>query len=511
MKGQILEARIAYQSSAFIRVARRVPTELTQSRSTWGVGRSALRDEGVEHEPGFAIPKFDADDVMDQFFLVSTPPVLNLDLEIWRDAVAVVKELYRPLIARCRNCVTPYSEVRLEVSKAAGVLWRDMGWQNKGDVVIKATERLAVEMMSLSTSECPHGVSGKVELLKINKPPRSFEVAPMELVMTGNRWFQKFQEEMKHGAPWSAYGFNMHDGGWMQAFGELETRRYKYASDVKKWDKHLLLFLLEVVLFEVLVDLHDGPDYRSWLINFYRLCVNTVYVLPNGEVFLKIKAYLWNSGTVGTTYFAILMHALIFAYHCIRVGVPMDRIPQEVFSSFADDSKGASDYERVASYKERSTTYGHFGLELKAEDDFFSESTEGMTFLGFKNRKRGSLNTPVFSRDRILSALINSDGQVPRSVWAARAVAMYELSLWDDEPYHLLDGSITPFCDLVYRVVNRILSQLERAEIVEQVGEFYVVLQTPAFRRQAFERRYKEQMMQHSAGDLPPKRWERHL
>lgn len=420
-------------------------------------------DYGVSlpRKHGIVIPTIDG--TLKQFFYCPEPTQTNIDPEVMLKARKFLHDLMTSVIesARARGPFTDYAHAGVDLSKSPGEPYSSVfGCVTKEDVLMNDSASRFLFRAMRDKPPSMYKVSPKVNLDSMEKvltgAGRAFEVSPFEIILKGNSYLKHFIDSLKDtiGPNYSAYGIQLQHGGWRKLIRRVDQFKYKYASDVRKWDKHIWLFLLEIVKDEVLTRISDDNDYVSWLNNWLDNECYTFYVLPDGRVVRKLRSMKWNSGTLGTTAFNILIHILIWAYHIYRLdGDPW----KEFFSPYGDDSMGGTDDIRIASFEERVISYSHFGLKLKPEDDFFSESSEGIKFLGFVNRN----GVPRFDQDKLLDALVLTDEILDPESDCSHMLAYIYLAANDDSCY-----GTRPFNRLVYDLVSSYLKK-HRAEQME--------------------------------------------
>lgn len=439
---------------------------------------------------------------LDQFFKVTTPPPRDVDVTMVDFATQIVTEIFHPeLMEARRRGWRKATEVELDLKKSPGEPWSSQfHCQTKEDVLFSdvALPEFINSVKYMEAQEVNlYKVSPKVEIVAMDKvierAARTFEVAPYHYLLKGNMYLQNFADIMKQrkNKMFSAYGIVLQHGGWSDLMQQIGRYKYKYASDVRKWDKHVWMFLLEKAVAILRTIAPEDEDYLAFLSYLIRNEMWSIYVLPDGRIIMKIGGMLWNSGTLLTTIINILIHDIIFVYHLLRVKGVMSRnvLIGEAFFPYGDDSGGGTNDPRIASFVERQKTYAQFGMELKPEDDFVSESLEGFKFLGFTNRG----GVPVFDRDRILDGMLLSEGEMSPQQEVSRMIAMVYLSSMDSGVFHYNDESgqvcTTSFARWVYDTVKLYLeTYYSDAELKTLLGTHWPMPSLEQFRALFTER-----------------------
>jgi len=432
----------------------------------------------------YSVPHITHSGTLDRFFMQPIATTFTGDVAVLAAAFECVKILLKPLFTKARALgKSTYKEVQEELNQdaAPGVVIKDKcKVSSKGEALSSPAAREYMVDFIRRKDPAIFTVRPKFETLEASKCPtgevRTFEIAPLEYLLSIGRHTKPFIQALLDGHPLSAYGITLQHGGFARVMDEMEPDKpdeVVFAGDVSKWDKNnsSVLMYLGYMLLEDL-----WPDDVDWLLDLNYIIQNELFsimLLPDGRLIQKVCGTIFNSGTDATTAINILKHMLIYVYHLIfwkskmfsytnLLDVPLTVwLSGERFKCYADDhlGKGLAGIHTLA---RRSVSYSHFGMTLKPEDDFVSRSTEGVTFLGFVNRG----GVPTFDKYKILTGLWLTKRKADAQADISQIYAMLMLASTNEELYHGFK-----FCDFVWNIVNRYLqTHYSRDQLIHILG-----------------------------------------
>lgn len=345
----------------------------------------------------------------------------DVDVIAWKQACLATAEMFSPLVGSCSY--TPIERVMVNPDSANGVPL-DRYYKKKGEAISGCYAFLEwfVEEGWKTHRVNVVKLTGKVERLHLTEirenKCRAFQPDPVQIILFEAMLCQDMTERLlalRDSA--SAYGFNKWFGGWDALFRRLDRGKYKFAGDVKRWDKYYQQMH------------HDAnTELKKTFINAdhrYRFETDMRFDFIN-EHARALPLLLWTgdviqlsqgqgSGRFCTTFDNIMTHIRVMYYHYFRVrrAHSLDYLPVRTFEIrefydpvvFGDDSCGCTDIPELASFEERSKSYSDVGFVLKLEDDFKSESIIGIPFLGAKCGEMYGKFTFVMDPKRVFGSL----------------------------------------------------------------------------------------------------------
>lgn len=439
---------------------------------------------GEEDITKFATPNTTVQSTLDRFFLQPEPVEFTGNPQVLCAAAEVTKQQLYPVFRKARtfgiyklsnfqNSLNKQSTPGFIIKKLLKCLTKEQALNSD-----KARQYIREFMEGLYTPIFT--VKDKYEVLPVEKARagqvRTFEVAPLEYLITLGIYIQPIIDALLLGQENSAYGVVLQHGGFKKVMDSVtpEKGEIAYAGDVEKWDKFQEAFLM-MFSYLIVEDVWDDPHYRLVLAWALYNELYSVFLLPDGRLVRRKRACGFNSGTVGTTFFNIIKHIMIRNYHLIYwkskslyisdlLSVPIETwTVGEVFKCFADDHVGKGS-PQLNTYEKRVITYSHFGMRLKKEEDFYSTSVQGMKFLGFINCN----GVPIFDMYRILTGLWLMKEENSDVADISQMVAMVMLASTNETMYR---GK--RFCDYVHDIANQYLFKTYGVERLKQVvGNF---------------------------------------
>jgi len=322
----------------------------------------------------------------------------NVDHEVWNEAVKATNETFSGLVGSCNY--TQLSDVLVNSESANGVPL-DRWYKKKGEAVSGCYSFLEwfVEEGWKTHRVNVVKLTGKVERLSLEEISankcRAFQPDPLQIILFEAMLCQDMTEKLllMKDSP-SAYGFNKWFGGWDALFKRFSRGQYKFAGDIKRWDKYYqqMHHDANTTLKKTFINEDHrrrfNTDERFDFINEHARALPIL--LWTGDVIKLSQGQ--GSGRFCTTFDNIMTHVRVMYYHYFRVRkvYSLKDLPTRTFMIrefydpvvFGDDSCGCTSEPLLASFVEREKSYKDVGFVLKAEDDFMSESVIGVPFLG---------------------------------------------------------------------------------------------------------------------------------
>lgn len=413
------------------------------------------------------------------------------DPEVWDLACWATEIEFSSLKGQCSY--TRFEDVRLNMIATCGSPLNEL-FEDKGEAIIAYNQVLQWFMHEgyIDAPPQPIKLTGKVERLSkeeiAEKKCRAFQPDPIQVVIFEAMLNQDLTDKFKElKSTFSAYGFNKWSGGWDKLFREYESYEWKFAGDVRRWDKDYQSYhhdanteLKKQFINNTDREMFETDKRFDWINKHAK---NLVIQLWSGDLVRLQQGQ--GSGRFCTTLDNIITHTRVLYYHYYRVRKmlgntlpkhPMDIKPIYNCKAFGDDSFGATNLKPLVAFKERERSYRECGFELKLEDDFVSTSVEGVPFLGAKNGVYEGRNVFVMNPERMhgsLTTLMRSMSPIERY---ERTYQIFLNCIFTEEEY---PGLGVPVVQVLYDRIKYLRSRLPDSEL----GAYGNILGIEAYRR----------------------------
>lgn len=331
-----------------------------------------------------------------------------------------------------------WSEAKVVVTMpdetSPGRLWKRAGYKTKLDAYASGRKLIQEFCRTAHLRDTPvvWSVSGKNEMLpleKLNKERiRTFVVAPVEFYVLQATLCGDMNDRLKRANEKT----NLVPCVWFKGHNRLAKRLLKFthqgAGDATGYDRELLAFLFEIAYeFRKRCYRTRQLDTQSKLDYVRNTIVRSLCLLPDGSLWYKD----WGntSGQFSTTVDNEIIHVFIKG---VMVWEKFQTLPPQMpgdFSLYADDHVEA--WNGFWSFEERAEGYAKCGVLLKKEADIMQVGLEGITYLGFEFRRRGTLYLPVMNRARILNAVLRPGKKCSSDIQNQRLFGFVLLAVHD--------------------------------------------------------------------------------
>jgi hypothetical protein len=289
----------------------------------------------------------------------------------------------------------------------------------------------------------PYSISGKVEILKDSKVQdnnmRLFQFSNAYHYFSCAQDNQKFNK-LLYEMPWLiAVGKRFQYGGLdtlVRQFLLGENRKY-VAGDVTKWDKHFLLFLLNLIC-DIRLAVYKGgdPEYYSRMKYQYVQDLCAYMILSNGQVVQLFGSQL--SGRVNTTtdnclgHLVVIICLVLFRHYGeskYRSATMFDILQLIKGLIYADDNLLSlhSSVQFLSDFRIRSEFYQYFQWGLKKEDDMVTDVVNGQTFLGATIIEYNGFYVPQYKELRLWAGVLLQKTQLTPEQEYGKVIALYVL------------------------------------------------------------------------------------
>lgn len=412
------------------------------------------------------------------------------DPEIWKLACKATEIEFSALKGKCNY--THFDDVQLNMIATNGLPLNKL-FADKGEAVV-AYYNVLKWFVSEGYKDAPPQpikLTGKVERLSLEEIAenkcRAFQPDPIQVVILEAMLNQDLTEKFKSlRNTFSAYGFNKWYGGWDSMFRQYESYEYKFAGDVRRWDKDYQSYHHDAntELKKTFINDEDRKRFETdekfdWINKHAK---NLVLMLWTGDLVRLQQGQ--GSGRFCTTLDNIITHTRVLYYHYYRVRkalgnkLPLHPIDIKTIyncKAFGDDSFGATRLLALTSFEAREQSYRECGFELKKEDDFVSKEIEGVPFLGARNGVYRGRNVFVMNPERMhgsLTTLMRNMTPVERY---ERTYQLFLNCVFTEEKYPGLDVSVV---QVLYDRINHLRSLLPDHEL----GAYGTILGIEAYR-----------------------------
>lgn len=370
------------------------------------------------------------------------PPSISED--ILKRARSLMFRFYEPYAGTCP--VIPEDEVEMVFDTHCGIVYRVLGYKNKGEVLLQPVMRDEV-IKSWYSPDYPTlwkiSVKGS-ELLKRSKiesnDPRIFIVPDMKYHYWSIRMFYSAHELLKRLAQdintKIKVGYVFQYGGFTRLM-EYLARHYDIIveGDVTKWDSAMWEFIVTFVLFPLYCKLHKPTEYCSQreyeirLFYHFQDMLHSIMVMPSGQVLVK---HCGNpSGQFITGDVNCIWHE--FDIYLLYTLEDMDAdLRRDQWWLLGDDHIFGTNNNKLAPFETRRKVYKLMGSDLSPDKDVVSHSVEGHTFLGFTAHfctKRGRY-VPVYNMQKALCSALKPGGKVDPALRYARLTGLRILTFF---------------------------------------------------------------------------------
>ncbi len=250
--------------------------------------------------------------------------------------------------------------------------------------------------------------------IKNDNKIRTFMIPPMQLLVTQKIFCEDFNKAMKD-VPWSAMGFNWHEGGFNELISTLSKHFHKSDWDVKKWDKRNPLKASCYRIRRKFLDLTEIQEKMYWQMASDE--IEPLVILEDGGVY---KFQIGQpSGSENTTSDNTLGHIALFMYRCITNCLKIySRIPtlREILLNvsakiYGDDviTSHSQDYYFISDPESLKYDYSLFGFEIDPDDPQKYKKQlvlTGLRFLGFEVDVLDDQYVPFYNYDKVVNSSI---------------------------------------------------------------------------------------------------------
>lgn len=395
----------------------------------------ALSEAGIFPKGDFAVCPVTSDGMMRSLNLYNHKQPLSHDEGVLKQAVAFTERMYS---------YGPYNikhpqNVEIKEHTQPGYPWSKMV-SKKGDVLANCRDAINSYVKKPSGTVLWTAMGKMNEILPMKKVKsedcRTLIYPPVHFLVFTACFFDEFDDMLKSGTGWSAFGFTPQHGGYNELFQMLDKYIYKGKGDISKFDRSIHEFLDRIAM-DIRRRTSSNPSDPRW--NF--LIENTVVkwvILPNGLVVIIIGMASGRRDTTGTN---TLVHTIVQFYHCIKCYRILGYEPtyemivkDTLFKNFADDHVFGTNIALIADFETRKKHYAELGFTLKAEDDLETDSALDLTFLGGKATLINGQYVPMYNKEKIfdiLSVYPNLDSAQAEQ----RFLALMRLACADESAY----------------------------------------------------------------------------